>query len=199
MELFEQIRREYRFGVGTVRGVAKQLGVHRRMVRQAIASAIPPGAQGSGTGAAQAGAGDRVHRRDSASRPEALPRKQRHTAQRIWRADSRGMAGRSRCPRNRRCVDYAAGRKHELGMASGRRSCRRLTTGARRRRSIGTKPSRKSWANSARSMFFRCARWRVAGRFIALTTTPHSRRFWKRTSLRSATLAECFGGCATTT
>ena len=42
MELFEEIRREYRFGVGTVRGVAKQLGVHRRMVRQAMASAIPP-------------------------------------------------------------------------------------------------------------------------------------------------------------
>jgi hypothetical protein len=29
VELFEQIRREYRFGVGTVRGVAKRLGVHR--------------------------------------------------------------------------------------------------------------------------------------------------------------------------
>ena len=42
VELFEQIRREYRFGVGTIRGVAKQLGVHRRIVRQALASAIPP-------------------------------------------------------------------------------------------------------------------------------------------------------------
>ncbi|MFZ3212253.1 MAG: hypothetical protein WA188_12135 [Terriglobales bacterium] len=43
MELFEQIRREYRHGVGTIQGVAKRLGVHRRMVRQAVASAIPPG------------------------------------------------------------------------------------------------------------------------------------------------------------
>src|SRR5712691_3766515 len=42
VELFEQIRREYRFGVGTVRGVAKKFEVHRRMVRQAVASAIPP-------------------------------------------------------------------------------------------------------------------------------------------------------------
>ena len=33
MELFEQIRREYRFGVGTIRGVAKQFGVHRRRLR----------------------------------------------------------------------------------------------------------------------------------------------------------------------
>src|SRR5438445_2275264 len=42
VELFEQIRREYRFGVGTIRGVAKQFGVHRRIVRQAMASAVPP-------------------------------------------------------------------------------------------------------------------------------------------------------------
>ena len=42
MELFEEIRREYRFGAGTIQGVAKKLGVHRRMVRQALASAIPP-------------------------------------------------------------------------------------------------------------------------------------------------------------
>jgi hypothetical protein len=42
VELFEQIRREYRFGVGTIRGVAKQFGVHRRIVRQAMASALPP-------------------------------------------------------------------------------------------------------------------------------------------------------------
>ena len=42
VELFEEIRREYRFGVGTIQGVAKKLNTHRRMVRQALASAIPP-------------------------------------------------------------------------------------------------------------------------------------------------------------
>ena len=42
MELFEEIRREYRLGVGTIQGVAKKLAVHRRMVRQALASAVPP-------------------------------------------------------------------------------------------------------------------------------------------------------------
>jgi hypothetical protein len=41
VELFEQIRREYEFGVGTVLGVAKKLGVHRRMVREALANAVP--------------------------------------------------------------------------------------------------------------------------------------------------------------
>jgi hypothetical protein len=48
VELFEQIRREYEFGVGTIigvgtiRGMAHKLKVHRRMVRQALASAEPP-------------------------------------------------------------------------------------------------------------------------------------------------------------
>jgi ActR/RegA family two-component response regulator len=42
VELFEQIRREYEHGVGTIRAVAKKLGVHRRMVRQALTNALPP-------------------------------------------------------------------------------------------------------------------------------------------------------------
>jgi hypothetical protein len=41
VELFEEIRREYEFGIGTIAGVAKKLGVRRRMVREAIASAVP--------------------------------------------------------------------------------------------------------------------------------------------------------------
>jgi transposase-like protein len=42
VELFEQMRREYEFGEGTIRGVARQFGVHRRMVRQALDDARPP-------------------------------------------------------------------------------------------------------------------------------------------------------------
>ena len=42
MELYEQIRREYEHGAGTIRAVARRLGVHRREVRQALASAVPP-------------------------------------------------------------------------------------------------------------------------------------------------------------
>ena len=37
VELFEQIRREYEHGVGTINGVAKKLGMHRRLVRAAKA------------------------------------------------------------------------------------------------------------------------------------------------------------------
>ena len=51
VELFEQIRREYEFGVGTVKGVARKLGVHRRMVRQALAMRSRRSASGpSGSG-----------------------------------------------------------------------------------------------------------------------------------------------------
>ena len=41
VELFEQMRREYEHGEGTIRGVARKFGVHRRMVRKALGSALP--------------------------------------------------------------------------------------------------------------------------------------------------------------
>jgi transposase-like protein len=41
VELCEQIRREYEFGSGTIQGVARQFGVHRRLVREAVAGAVP--------------------------------------------------------------------------------------------------------------------------------------------------------------
>ena len=83
MELFEEIRREYEFGIGSIAGVARKFGVHRRLVREALGSAVP-------------------QQRLSAERPRPkieliaafiddvleadrrAPRKQRHTAHRIW-------------------------------------------------------------------------------------------------------------------
>src|ERR1700684_2084429 len=41
VELFEEIRRGYAAGE-TIKGLAQKHGVHRRMVRQAIGSSIPP-------------------------------------------------------------------------------------------------------------------------------------------------------------
>ncbi len=41
VELFEEIRREFEFGVGTIQGVAQKFGVHRRMVREALENAVP--------------------------------------------------------------------------------------------------------------------------------------------------------------
>ena len=83
MELYEQIRREYEHGAGTVRGVSRKLGVHRREVRQALLSAVPMDRK----------VPERERPKLSAVVPfideileadRKAPRKQRHTAHRIW-------------------------------------------------------------------------------------------------------------------
>jgi transposase len=83
VELFETIRREYEFGVGTIAGVARKLGVHRRMVREAIGSALPKPRKKT----------KRPHWKLKAAvefidtileEDRKAPRKQRHTAHRIW-------------------------------------------------------------------------------------------------------------------
>ena len=83
MELFEQIRREYEHGTGSVLGVARKFGVHRRMVREALAGSIPAQRQRwerqrPRTGPVAAFI-DEVLRADGQA-----PRKQRHTARRIY-------------------------------------------------------------------------------------------------------------------
>jgi len=83
VELYEQIRREYEHGAGTIRAVARKLGVHRREVRKALASAMP--------------ADRKIPERERPKLAAAIPfindileadrkahRKQRHTAHRIW-------------------------------------------------------------------------------------------------------------------
>ncbi|MGO9638742.1 MAG: IS21 family transposase [Terracidiphilus sp.] len=119
VELFEQIRREYEFGVGTIKGVARKLGVHRRMVRQALADAQPPERR-------------LAERQRPVLRPllpfidavleadRKAPRKQRHTAHRIWQ--------RIRTERPELRVaestirQYVRERKQELGWL-GRATC----------------------------------------------------------------------------
>jgi transposase len=114
VELFEQIRREYEFGVGTIQGVSRKLRVHRRLVREAIRSAIPS-------------------RRKKTERPQvkmapaakfidaileadrSAPRKQRHTAKRIWERIRQEVPGCTAAERTVR--QYVAQRKEELGLA----------------------------------------------------------------------------------
>jgi transposase len=83
VELFEQIRREYEHGAGTIKGVARKFGVHRRMVREALASALPR--------ERKVPARERPKLEPAISFIDAVletdrkaPRKQRHTAHRIW-------------------------------------------------------------------------------------------------------------------
>lgn len=83
VELFEQIRREYEHGSGTIIGTANKFGVHRRTVRQAIESALPPERKKPDRKRtkfdAVKGFIEQVLRED-----QRAPRKQRHTAHRIF-------------------------------------------------------------------------------------------------------------------
>src|SRR5947207_11302223 len=83
VELFEQIRREYEFGIGTIQGVARQFGVHRRLVREAVQSAVPrqkaPPVRPRPRLEPVAAVIDGILEAD-----RQAPRKQRHTAHRIY-------------------------------------------------------------------------------------------------------------------
>ena len=84
VELFEQLRQEHEFGVGTISGAAAKFGVHRRMVRQAIAGALPP-AHRYPTRIKPKLDGVAVFIDQVLDEDRRAPRKQRHTARRIYR------------------------------------------------------------------------------------------------------------------
>lgn len=83
VELFEEIRREYEFGVGTISGVARKFNVHRRMVREAINNALPAPRKTPQRSSPKLDAVrdfiDQILEAD-----QKAPRKQRHTAHRIF-------------------------------------------------------------------------------------------------------------------
>jgi transposase len=83
VEQFERIRREHREEGVSIRELARRHGVHRRAVRQALTSAVPPPRQGYERTQPAVGAHAAVIRRWLTEDQEAPP-KQRHTARRIW-------------------------------------------------------------------------------------------------------------------
>src|SRR4051794_41498293 len=196
MDLFEQLRREHEFGIGTIAGVAAKFGVHRRLVRQALASALPP-----------------PHRYPPRVKPKLgvvaafidtvldedrrAPRKQRHTARRLYRRIL------TECPdatvAESTVRHHVRERKHQMGLER-RETFVPQSYGWAQEAQVDWY---EAWVTSAMSApgcrCSRCARWPAGRRSTAPIGTQRSRRSWKRTSTPSPTSAGCFIGCATTT
>ena len=113
VELFEQIRRDRRLEQLSIRELAERHGVHRRAVRQALASALPPPRK------------TYPPRQRPAIEPwvpvidewlladQDAPRKQRHTARRVWQ---RLVAEHQATLAEVTVSRYVARRRIELGL-----------------------------------------------------------------------------------
>ena len=115
VELFEKIRRDREFDGLSMRALARRYGVHRRTVRQALESAVPPerkrpvGRPASALGAWREWIDEiLIADRDA-------PRKQRHTAKRIADrlAEEHGVVVAGSTMR-----DHVRKRRRELGLAA---------------------------------------------------------------------------------
>ena len=82
MEQFERIRRDAREGA-SIRELARRHKVHRRTVRQALADATPPPRKPAEREAVAFGRYEPIVR-DWLTQDLEAPRKQRHTARRVW-------------------------------------------------------------------------------------------------------------------
>ncbi len=114
VELFEQIRRDRRLDELSIRELADRHGVHRRTVRQALDGRGPAAAEGV-SGAAPPGDRSRGSTVIDAwlVADKDAPRKQRHTARRIWqRLVAEHQATLSEVTVSR----YVARRRVELGL-----------------------------------------------------------------------------------
>jgi len=84
VELFERIRRDSRLEGLSIRGLARRHGVHRRMVREALASAVPAERKTPQRTATALCPAHRATVRGWLVGDRTAPPKQRHTARRVW-------------------------------------------------------------------------------------------------------------------
>jgi transposase len=112
VELFEQIRRDRDREGLSIRALAERHGVHRRAVRQALASPLPPAKRTPTSRPAPRLGRYRALIDAWLEADREAPRKQRHTAKRIWRrlVDEHGADVAETTVR-----DYVRARKRQLG------------------------------------------------------------------------------------
>ncbi|MGI8844837.1 MAG: IS21 family transposase, partial [Thermoleophilaceae bacterium] len=112
MEQFEQIRRDRDREGLSIRALAERHGVHRRAVRQALASPVPPVKRSPVRRPASKLGGYRELIDEWLLADSEAPRKQRHTAKRVWRRllDEHGLEVAESTVR-----DHVRRRRRELG------------------------------------------------------------------------------------
>jgi transposase len=114
VELFEQIRRDHDREGFSIRELARRHGVHRRTVRQALGSAVPPARKRPEGRPAPALGAYRELIDSWLEADRTAPRKQRHTARRVWERlrDEHGAEVSERQVRR-----YVRERRRVLGIA----------------------------------------------------------------------------------
>jgi hypothetical protein len=113
VELFEQIRRDWRAGEVSIRELAVRHHVHRRTVRQAVASAVPPPRKAYPPRARPAIGPYAAVIDKWLLADRDVPRKQRHTARRVWQ---RLVAEHGASVAEVTVSRYVARRRAELGL-----------------------------------------------------------------------------------
>lgn len=112
VEQFEQIRRDYAREGLSIRELARRHGVHRRAVRQALRSAVPPPKRPPRCRPAPRLGPFKAVIDEWLAADQEAPRKQRHTARRVWQR----LTEEHGADVSERQVDrYVAARRRELG------------------------------------------------------------------------------------
>jgi transposase-like protein len=114
VELFEEIRREYRNAVGSIRAIARKFGVHRRLVLQALKDALPPERKNPDRSCPKLGPVQSFIDEILEANRRA-PGKQRHTAHRIYVRIDQELSHKVTESTVRR---YVRERKRQMGLSS---------------------------------------------------------------------------------
>jgi transposase len=113
VEQFEQIRRDHAREELSIRELAKRHGVHRRAVRQALESAVPPPKRAPVVRPAPRLGAYRAVIDQILEADRDAPRKQRHTARRVWQ---RLVAEHGAEVSERQVCRYVHAKRRELGV-----------------------------------------------------------------------------------